>query len=581
MRIIKLFIIYNEKEGPLNKKRKWCMKMNIFAIDLGNKKIKMKSMLAEYSYPASYMRTDFLSPESFEAHIEIKENQIYTLDENKNISFVWGSALEIYNLPEKLIDTYARSNRMKQKKMQRLIEFTLGRLALDFDAKMSEESPLSVHVMLGVPITDMHKDSDTVSLLKSLFIGKHHIKVNDRDIWVSIASENHISIVPQYMGTLLDISFDGELNPNTTYIEGKLGIVDVGGGTILMNSSNALNLSPSGMENFYGIQTLIKSISDKINSTKLFLIEKLLREGSKDVGYLYRTNRNKDFTKDITGEVIDAIDQYTRFTVAPLLTEAFPDLEDFDCIVMTGGGSSIISKDSLLEEIGIEYFERLVFVSEPEMSNVRGFYKGAKMKWGSNENILGERIIGNWGEATVEFSETTGTLKVYTGLLSTEGISPSINRSEIKEIVFLEPVFFPPNSSALFGGNTYKSNAGAMTSLVALKGVENISTSNVVDMSYMFNGCYSLRELDLSNFETSQVINFSNMFSHCENLTAVNLDSFRTSSVINFDSMFFNCKVLNNLDLSHFDMRSALTQEYMFEGCLSLNNLKEPNSLKD
>ena len=49
--------------------------------------------------------------------------------------------------------------------------------------------------------------------------------------------------------------------------------------------------------------------------------------------------------------------------------------------------------------------------------------------------------------------------------------------------------------------------------------VRNLDTSNVTNMSGMFNGCSSLESLDLSNFDTSNVTNMSYMFHGCNNLT--------------------------------------------------------------
>lgn len=560
--------------------------MNIFAIDLGNKKVKMKSGRAEYSYPSSYMTTDFLTSDSVSAHQEVQQNKIYKLDDKSKTSFVWGEALEIYNLPENMIDTYARVNRIKQKKTQRILEFALGRLALDYRGEYTEESPLIVHLMLGAPITDMHKNSDTLSILNHLLIGKHHMTINGEEVWIDIPSEDYISVIPQYMGSLLDLAFDNNLNQNEVYSEGKIGIVDIGGGTILINSSNALNLSPLGTEKFYGIQTLIKEITTEINSTKPFIIEKLLSKINEDRVYLYKTSRNEKDTQDISEIVNSAIENYTRFTIAPLLTENFADLEEFDLIVMTGGGAALLSKTVLLDEIGDEYFDRLVFSENSERSNVRGFYKGALIKWEDNNPLVQEElmtqkieedtIFGKWGTSEVEFTPSNGVLKVKKGHLSPLGLPVSIVRSEIKIIKFLENVVFPANSSSLFGGKSYMSTNGAMSSLKKIEGMEQVSTASTTDMSFMFNGCKLLSEIDLSNFDTSEVENFSNMFANCENLVKVNLKSFNTSKVKNFDSMFLNCTLINNLNLQMFNMDEAQTKIDMFEGCVSLNNLSLP-----
>ena len=66
-------------------------------------------------------------------------------------------------------------------------------------------------------------------------------------------------------------------------------------------------------------------------------------------------------------------------------------------------------------------------------------------------------------------------------------------------------------------------------------------------MSYMFNDCSSLKELNLSSFNTNQVTNMSWMFSDCSSLKELNLSSFNTNRVTNmswmFDSINKKCKL--------------------------------------
>lgn len=356
--------------------------MNIFAIDLGNKRIKMKSDRAEYVYPASYLVAENVT-RGVLGGWKLEGNQVYSIDKEEN-RFVWGTELDAYHLSEKMIDTYARSGRIEQKKTQRILEFALGRLALDY--KESRTKPLIVNLVLGVPITDMHQDSKTIHMLKELMIGRHYIQVDGEELIVEIPSEDYILVVPQYMGTAFELAYDEGMHPVDAFANGRMGILDIGGGTILINTSNHLNPAPMGTERFEGIQTLIKLIAEKINSTKLFSIERLLREGSTNGSYIYRPSRNAADLRDISDIVKKAIEAYSRFTVAPLITENFPDIEDADFIVMTGGGANIIDKAALLDEIGKEYFDRLVFIASSELANVRGFYKYAVLMWsGSRE----------------------------------------------------------------------------------------------------------------------------------------------------------------------------------------------------
>lgn len=359
--------------------------MNIFAIDLGNRRVKMKSDRGEYNYPASYLSAAHVGIRGISG-IMAEDNFCYELEEDGAHRFVWGPDLGIYNLSEKIIDSYARSGRMKQKKAQRLLKFALGRLALDY--KEAQGKHLIVHLMLGVPITDLHQESETIEILKNLVVGRHSIQIDDETIMVEIPSENHVSIVPQYMGTVMEMAFNDKMERVEAYSKGRIGLVDIGGGTILINSANYMTPSPVGSESFEGVNVVIKDVASKVNSTKTFLIEQALRDGNSVTGYMYRPNRNEADVRDITKIVESVIETYTRFTLAPLITSSFPDLEEVDAIVLTGGGVNVISRDILLDEMGEEYVSRLVFAENAEQANVRGFYKGAYLLWDESKEYL-------------------------------------------------------------------------------------------------------------------------------------------------------------------------------------------------
>ena len=84
-----------------------------------------------------------------------------------------------------------------------------------------------------------------------------------------------------------------------------------------------------------------------------------------------------------------------------------------------------------------------------------------------------------------------------------------------------------------------------------LKGIENLSildTSNVTNMSSMFNYCESITGIDVSNFNTSNVTNMAWMFYGCNNLTYIgNLNNWNTSNVTNMSSMFYDCRMLTTI----------------------------------
>ena len=69
-------------------------------------------------------------------------------------------------------------------------------------------------------------------------------------------------------------------------------------------------------------------------------------------------------------------------------------------------------------------------------------------------------------------------------------------------------------------------------------------SKNVIDMSSLFQGCSSLKELNLSHFFTDKVTDISKMFSGCSSLKSINLSSFNTTNVNNMKHMFKECESL-------------------------------------
>lgn len=81
--------------------------------------------------------------------------------------------------------------------------------------------------------------------------------------------------------------------------------------------------------------------------------------------------------------------------------------------------------------------------------------------------------------------------------------------------------------------------------------LNNLDTSNVVDMDGMFNGCSVLASLDLQKFDTSNVIKMDSMFRDCKALTELDVSSFHTSNVTAMDNMFRGCEALTTIFVSN------------------------------
>ena len=70
-----------------------------------------------------------------------------------------------------------------------------------------------------------------------------------------------------------------------------------------------------------------------------------------------------------------------------------------------------------------------------------------------------------------------------------------------------------------------------MKNLKNIEKIENLNTSRVEDMQYMFCNCSELRYLDLSSFNTAKAENMKSMFRNCGKLSYIDLGSFNTENV--------------------------------------------------
>ena len=110
-----------------------------------------------------------------------------------------------------------------------------------------------------------------------------------------------------------------------------------------------------------------------------------------------------------------------------------------------------------------------------------------------------------------------------------------------------------------------KDSSGLFSDFQNIVGLPNLDTSQVTNMSGMFDAC-GVKELDLSNWDTSKVTDMNSMFAGCTNLEKINLKSFNTKNVTDMIAMFFQCNKLRKLDLSSFETPKLKKANEMFGG---------------
>lgn len=96
--------------------------------------------------------------------------------------------------------------------------------------------------------------------------------------------------------------------------------------------------------------------------------------------------------------------------------------------------------------------------------------------------------------------------------------------------------------------------------LTTFTGMENLVTTDCVNMSYMFDGCTSLTSLDLSHFNTANTtanaFRFLYVFRNCSSLKSLDLSNFNNVSMMWgqwIEGVFYGCSSLEMIDFSSFN----------------------------
>lgn len=115
----------------------------------------------------------------------------------------------------------------------------------------------------------------------------------------------------------------------------------------------------------------------------------------------------------------------------------------------------------------------------------------------------------------------------------------------------------------------------SLPELVDITGLENLDTSQVTDMSYMFADSSKLNSIDVSKFDTSKVTNMAYMFSGIAT-PEIDVSHFDLSNVTDMSCMYDSSAVVK-VDFSNHLAPKLETMNAMFEGCQNLTNVNLSN----
>ena len=341
------------------------MDTEIFALDLGNKQTKLKSSKKTYILPSH-----FFDAENFGENFGVAKSNTHQRFQVpfSDSEYIWGTDIDALHLDNYMIDTLIRGNRYADESFKLLANFSLGLLANDFVE--SKEGILTVDVVTGIPSKD-YFDKERKQTLMDVLSGQHQIDIDQKTVTVKV---KNVYIVPQPIGTLYNelVGADGVTIKNENLMSDKIGVVDIGGGTILIDTIlNFRLIEDSSKQINTGINDLYQSIASSMNGeVSLYKIAETVRAGNKNQEWIYSYSRNNQI--NITELVNKKINSFTRLQ-ANKVNSTLDDKQTIDTLLFTGGGSSLVNRKLILKT-----FNNAQFVEEPELANVLGFYKFGK-----------------------------------------------------------------------------------------------------------------------------------------------------------------------------------------------------------
>lgn len=168
------------------------------------------------------------------------------------------------------------------------------------------------------------------------------------------------------------------------------------------------------------------------------------------------------------------------------------------------------------------------------------------------------------------FDSSTNTLTLYFGEMTDGGLVPVTN--EWKECAkSVEHVVIDATCLQMKVSST--SSWFQNMPVTEFTGIENLNTSSVVNMEYMFAGCKKLTSLDVSHFDTSKVTSMSYMFQDCSSLTSLDVSNFNIERVSTMYGMFSGCSSLISINLDGFNPKNVGYLSGLFKNCSSLREV--------
>lgn len=354
--------------------------MKLFALDLGNKQTKIMSSAKTRVLPSRFVEASQYGDRNlFGFAKEKKDVRDFISSKDEDFTYVWGRELD-EDIVSTTVDTIGfGSGRYSRREFKLLVDFALAELGLDFPE--AEEGILETFVVTGVPSSD-YTQEHTMNLFGKAIKGDHNVTVDGKVLNIRVKK---LIVLPQPMGTVISLVTDDEGNLiDSPLLGANIGVVDVGGGTLLIDALRKMNMVtdnrvqlPLGAYNLYN--RIEKELTKEGYEINVHEIERVVRVGNDKEKYLWSPDNIQ--TIDITDIVMEQRKIYT-LNVANAIETTYLGFGRMQTILLTGGAANLLIKDILDEKIGIIHY-----IENSELANVFGFYKYGLMKMKELEGI--------------------------------------------------------------------------------------------------------------------------------------------------------------------------------------------------
>ncbi len=251
---------------------------------------------------------------------------------------------------------------------------------------------------------------------------------------------------------------------------------------------------------------------------------------------------------------------------------------DYTCNYSRPGTYTIIIKDNTGSGDG---FPRIYFRNAGDSLKLVGINQWGTMHWSSMASAfegcvnLNDTGTGSFGVAidTPDLSGVTDMSYMFAGAVLFNQSINSWDTSNIKDMNHLFSGGFFTLKGVFIGtidANDYSSFGSAPPVKYSIfnQPLNNWDTSNVKDMSFMFEGTEKFNQ-PLNNWDTKKVENMRGMFFEARSFDQ-NINSWDTHNVKNMSGMFEHAKKFNQ-PLDKWDTSNVTDMSYMFSGAYSFN----------